>query len=256
MGKLLKYLGDIPLINIDEGAVQNYIYGELKTRKASGVGVDYTILVTAFRFAMRKKLIVENPMEGVIRPKSPRRLPRKFQLHEVRKIFSVIDRKDDRIIMLILLLTGLRINELLSLTWDEIDFKSQIMRITGKGGHERNLFLSGLLSDLLSKIERKGSLMFPDLNYQILGYRFRRYFDLAGIPPRSGMFHRFRHTFGSLLGDMGSSAFVLKQLLGHSSTAMSEIYTNLSNRSLRTSMNQLGEVLKSEIDLDTFLDTN
>lgn len=185
-----------------------------------------------------------------------------FTIDDLKRIEAVVTRQDDRQIMWFLILTGMRIGELLSLTWDDIHLDQGIIKVLGKGNKVRiiriNEDLKGLLDQL--KADSGDVLVFPGLrnasgntkttfgkrSYSRIAKRFKSYFVKAGV---QGTLHKFRHTFACRMLMKGVGERTLQMLLGHESITTTEIYSHLSMDFLVDIMNKLtiSELRGSEV---------
>ncbi len=178
--------------------------------------------------------MIDNYVTGQLsRGRKPRGVINKEELHN----------KEDRAITLTLVLTGIRIGELLSLKWSNVNLNDGFIIVKGKGGHERIVLIGSLLREVLKDLPKydETDLVFPGFryhgkklavhgkkSYSPLRTRFSRYFEQAGIEKDRGTFHRLRHTVGSTLGDKGYTSLQISKLLGHTSERTIKIYTTIS----------------------------
>ena len=268
---LVKFLNDIEIVLITPEMLDDYISMQLsRGRKPRGVVNDLKVFRTAFNWAIRQGWITRNPVSEVDFPRVPRQVPRRLTDDELRKLLNVIHEnedhcKEDRAITLTLTLTGMRINELLSMQWSSVKLPEGYIIITGKGGHERILLIGSLLREVLESLPKydETNLVFPGFryhgktpvvqgkkSYSPLRDRFSDYFSQAGIEKGLGTFHRLRHTVGSSLGDEGYSSLQISKLLGHSSEKTTKIYTTISEFYVRDMVEGLNNKVRS-LETDT-----
>jgi integrase/recombinase XerD len=135
----------------------------------------------------------------------------------------------------LMLYTGLRLSEVAGLRWDQVDLEARRLRILGKGNKERVIPLSPNTVPALRarRLRTPGEWVFPS------GYAYREHVHtgtvrnmvlkaaklagLRGVNP-----HRLRHTFATTLVDNGVDIRRIQALLGHSSLATTQIYTQVS----------------------------
>jgi len=141
--------------------------------------------------------------------------------------------------------TGLRRGELLNLRWGDIDLGGARLRVrnrdgfTAKNGRERTVPLRGGALETLRQmyetrdpldnapvfVDADGSPVKPDR----VSKRFKFYVRKAKLPGREELsFHSCRHTTGSWLSMQGVPLRVISEILGHSSTQVTEVYSHLS----------------------------
>lgn len=213
----------------------------------------YIALRSAFEKAAQWNLIKENPFRKAKKPRPPEAIPAFFNEKELRLFVSVIENRDFRELCITAVLTGLRLGELLSLSWKDIDFDSKVILIqnskafTTKSKRSRAVPMSDNLCQML--IERKRNLrneaetVFHDAKGKQLkegtaSQRFKRYVRRAGLNDKLH-FHSLRHSFASALVMSGVSLYAVQKLLGHSHSETTEIYSHLSPQQLHKEVNGL-----------------
>ena len=144
----------------------------------------------------------------------------------------------------LLLDTGLRIDEALSLRRDNVDFDNLLLHVLGKGRKERVVPMSGEMRKLLWRwLQGQGEassagLVFATRDGKKLGQRnMLRHFKVLGTRLRiSGVrfsFHTLRHTFAVNYIRNGGDVFRLQRVLGHSTLEMTRKYVNLQTSDLQ-----------------------
>ena len=186
----------------------------------------------------------------------PRRLPRDLTKDELRALFiraatEAASRPDDvsratlHLGLELLFATGVRIGELCGIQTENLDIAGGTIRINGKGNRERRVYLvdERLRTHLTSYLDvrratrpltdallvtRRGTPAKPD-------YFRRRLHNLARAAPirRRVTPHMLRHSAATQLLDAGVDIRNVQKLLGHSSISTTEIYTHVSDVSLR-----------------------
>jgi len=263
MSNLISRIGDLPLPKITKNHIQEFVAYELdRGRKPGGVSDDLRTFRAAFNWAIEEKFMVINPVVGIKFPRVPRRLPRRLSPTEFTNLLKAIDREGDKKIALTLILTGMRISELLSLTWANVKIEQSYIFVKGKGGNEREIPIGSYLKEIFLTVPRyeESHLVFPGMllrgrtltpkgkiSYTRIRARFSVYFAKAGIEGY-GVFHRLRHSFASIIADSGHTSFDLKQLLGHASTSTTEIYTWLGGTRLRSTIEALNDGVREMIE--------
>ncbi len=200
-----------------------------------------------FRFACREGLFENNHTTAVRSPKQPKPLPRHLRPGELESLLHAaggdqpLERRDLAILEL-LYAAGLRVSELVSLDWQDLDLEGRVLRVIGKGGKERMVpFGVPAASALRHWLEVWYEIRAADreveepvfLNYrgERLGDRsVRRIIDrcvekaavASGVHP-----HTLRHTFATHLLEGGADLRAIQELLGHSSLSTTQRYTNL-----------------------------
>lgn len=209
-------------------------------------------LKTYFKFLKRRKEIQENPMLKVIAPKVGKRLPVVVKEIELENLFEKINFGEgyaavrDEMVMEMLYSTGMRRSELINLTPNDLDFFNAQVKVLGKGNKERLIPFARPLSDRLKNyleirkdefelggtdflfLTGKGKKMYPKLVYNLV----KKYLSqITTVEQRSP--HVLRHSFATHLSNNGADLNAIKELLGHSSLAATQVYTHNSIEKLK-----------------------
>lgn len=210
-------------------------------------------LRTFYKFLQREKLIEHNPTLQVIAPKVPRRLP---VIIEESKISALLDSEDvfentfegirDRLVVELLFGTGIRLAELLSIRHSDINTYEQHIRIFGKRSKERIIPINVSLMKLIKEyICEKNSQKFDNLSsflivtstgqgaYPKLIYRIVKKHLTNITTNQKKSPHILRHSFATSLLNNGADLNAIKELLGHSSLAATQVYTHNSVEKLK-----------------------
>lgn len=188
----------------------------------------------------------DDPSPALPRPRTRRPLPRLLGHGEVEALFAraeeeaVADKREAvRLLALLELLygSGLRATELVSLPVNAVPRDAPFLNVTGKGGQQRLVPVSGRAREALSRWlalrGEGGKLLFPGTGKS--GHLTRiRLFQLlralaarAGIDPEKVSPHVLRHAFATHLLEGGADLRVLQTLLGHADIATTQIYTHV-----------------------------
>jgi integrase/recombinase XerD len=171
-----------------------------------------------------------------------------FSLDQIRRLGSYRSRtKTDRRVQtaaLLVLDTGMRLNEVLSLERRDIDLDNALVTVRqGKGGKQRLVPLSVEMRNVLYLYTRRnaaesGLVFYAGRGLKLLQNNFRR--DLKDLCRRlaivgiNGGFHVLRHTFAVNYIRAGGDVFRLPRILGHSSLEMTRRYVNLQVEDLQS----------------------
>ncbi len=190
-----------------------------------------------------------------IRP--PKRLPRALETREMQFLLKLCETEADRtmercsfeqrllyVAVLIMFSTGLRVSELVSLSLNDASMNESSFLVRGKGNKERRVYLSSRRAVkavnrfLAERLEvSKVGPFFVNSHGKPLSTQWIRK-RLAEIATRAGVTrrvtpHMLRHTAATQLLEAGVDIRFVQKLLGHSSIATTQIYTQVSDRSLR-----------------------
>ncbi len=194
------------------------------------------------RFLVEENIISERILRRKIRLRTPNFLPRAIAPSDVRKILAVINNTRDRALILVLLRTGMRIGEVLSLKMRDLDVRDKKIRIYEgeKNSLGRVVYLSDdalvALQLWLKKRDKSREYLFYGLNRSTICYSsawniFAQYLRQAGLQHKGYSIHSLRHTFASELLNAGMRLECLQLLLGHSDITMTRRYARLTDRS-------------------------
>jgi integrase/recombinase XerD len=237
-------------VTVARGVTPHLIRLYLDSMRAEGlssglIARDFGALKCYFRFLARERLIPQNPVQLVEKPRMEQKLIRPLSMDQVRVLLSKANQKrftGHRVwTMAVLILdTGLRRAELLGLKRDDVDFGKGVLRVMGKGAKEREVpFGTTAKQALWNYLMRRGELAGQDFVFvsqfgdsvcpRWLNKSFKRLGELAGIKGVRVSPHTLRHTFATQYIKNGGDAFSLQQILGHSTLEMVKIYVGLAD---------------------------
>ena len=217
-------------------------------RKASALRQFYGFLVD-------EDLREDDPSAALPRPATRRPLPKILSHAEVEALFAraELEAESDRVssVRLLTLLellygSGLRATELVSLPLAATPRDAPFLTITGKGGQQRMVPVSGrarqALSRWLALRPAGGKFLFPSRGKHLTRVRlFQLLKDLAvraGLDPAKLSPHVLRHAFATHLLEGGADLRVLQTLLGHADIATTQIYTHVDAARLVALVNE------------------
>lgn len=201
-------------------------------------------LSSFYKFLRREGVVLKNPVRQLHSQRVPERLPSYLKEPEAEKMMEEVDFAEgfkgftDRLICELLYATGMRRAELLQLKEKDIEWSLKQIRILGKGNKERLVPVSpALLDTLRDYIHQKKQLEAYDSNYLLnmengqpvyAMYVYRtvknHMRDVTTLQKKSP--HVLRHTFATHLLNNGANIQAIKDLLGHSSLAATQVYTH------------------------------
>ncbi len=205
-----------------------------------------------YRWLLRRGSITFNPAADIILAKAPKRLPEFVKEQEIEAIVKNGDISDFRshrahIAILMLYSTGLRQEELRTLTDADIDFSLREAKVTGKRSKQRVVPLPPELLDEIAEWQKVRDARYPSLPAPrplLAGTNGaiskKTLYDivrnaLSGSSAMRKSPHVLRHTFATSMLNDGASLDAVKEFLGHSSLATTQIYTHLSFNELKKS---------------------
>lgn len=198
----------------------------------------------------------------------PRRLPRSLTVEEMRRLLRTAKREAQgggpsermlHFVVVCLFSTGLRISELTAAKLCDVDMCEGSILVHGKGSRERKVYLPGeeaqdaLIRCLRTREGVAGKakeqlLLTPDgqaVKPQHLRHRMAGLAKRAGIERRVTP-HMLRHTAATQLIEAGVDIRFVQKLLGHASIATTQIYTQVSDSSLRTTLERANTLRRME----------
>ena len=206
-----------------------------------------------YRYMTREGLRRDDPTTQIAMPKIGRSLPRSLSEEEVESLLNapvVLDPlgSRDRAMLELLYATGLRVSELVSLKYNQLNLNQGVIRILGKGNRERLIPLGDeamrCLRDFLAVgrgeilLERTTEYLFPTrrgdrMTRQAFWHIIKRYAAKSGIN-RDLSPHTLRHAFATHLLNHGADLRVVQMLLGHSDLSTTQIYTQVDRSQLKS----------------------
>lgn len=220
-----------------------------------------------FKWAVNECYLDHSPFDGLNEKfRLPKRLPRCIDSENAEKLRCALYKQGEKKIsawaykagVLILLETGIRIGELVKIELDDISLSDQCIRIQGKGNRQRIVYLFSDATYIATKnyfhlrktIESDSTKFFvTDSGNQITTQSVRKFLkNLAmdhDIVPHITP-HMLRHTCATQWLTDGLDIRHVQKLLGHYSISTTEIYTHVSDHSLRIALQRISE--KREID--------
>jgi integrase/recombinase XerD len=249
-----KWLNNNSLIDVDKKQIQDYFsYRKDSNISASTQSRMLTCLHSFYQFLSDKKNLKIDPTEQLDYPKLEKKLPIFLNVQEVERLLEAPNSKSlfgqrDRAMLELLYSCGLRVSELINLSYHNINLKDEFIRIHGKGNKERLLPMGEIAIDYLTKYElnsrpallkngQSDSYFLSNrgraMSRQNFFYIIKDYASKAGIDkPLSP--HSLRHAFATHLVQKGADLRSVQLMLGHSDISSTQLYTHIQNAQLKT----------------------
>ena len=244
---------DCRLHQITAADIRRFVVGLHGNNSGATVARKLSALRTFFRFSLREKLIVVDPVRSIAGPKVGRHIPVFLTVDETFALLEAPSPKDtymvrDRAILELLYSTGMRVSELVSRDLTNLDFKEEMLTVRGKGDKERLVPVGGpaieavrnwLLQRLQLLEKRAGRGRPVEKNALFLNGRGGRlsvrsvermvkmYGERAGVLQLVTP-HALRHSFATHLLEMGADLRSVQELLGHASLSTTQRYTHVT----------------------------
>jgi site-specific recombinase XerD len=195
--------------------------------------------LAAVRAFLRFTLGPARVPDASLAPRRPRRLPTAPKAQEVDSELDALGAGDplgtrNRALAELVYSAGLRSQEAVDLSLRDVDFEAETVRVLGKGGKERVVPLGEEAAYWLGRWLQVRPRLARDADDALfLSARGRR-LDTSTVRRLLPHPHRLRHAFATHLLEGGADLRTVQELLGHASLATTQIYTHLSDASLRT----------------------
>jgi integrase/recombinase XerD len=220
--------------------IRIYLANYAKTGvKVNTIATEQSILKSFFGWLEAEEYISKNPMRLIKPIKAEKRIRKPLSKEIIEKLVDGAVTLRQKAIILLLYSSGIRVSELVSLNKSDINWHDKSFYVIGKGDKERKTYFSAraqlaLQKYLESRSDNNAALFVSHIDpYDRLSRRTieREVKEIAqnANVDRSVFPHIFRHSFASHLLSNGADITVVKELLGHSSVATSEIYSQISN---------------------------
>ncbi len=228
-----------------------------KGLKAKTVSRKITSLKSFFKYCIQNGFIENNPTAKLQAVKIPQRLPDFVQEEDMKKLFRDLKFTEDYTgkrnyaILNILYGTGIRVSELVNLQVQNLNLHYRSLKVLGKRNKERIIPVNKELNETLENyllyrksfitdnkatpdkdwlfLSNQGNKTYPKLIYNIVKSHLEQVTTIGKKSP-----HVLRHTFATHLLSHGADLNAIKELLGHSNLAATQVYTHSSIDQLKS----------------------
>jgi len=201
-----------------------------------------------YRFELKQGRLRQNPVKGIVKPKKPSSLPQYLEVSQAEQIYQPTEEGwealRNSVILRLLYETGMRRSELLGIQLKDIDLSKGQVRVLGKRNKIRIIPISKELIHEINSlteanqaiseentflfIQSKGEELSTFQLYQIVKKKLSQWTTMKKRSP-----HILRHSFASHMLNQGADLNVIKEILGHSSLAATQVYTHLNIEKLK-----------------------
>lgn len=245
--RLLQFL-DSEEIDHPGKVTQHHIRAFVAQRHRQGLGgKSLQRLLSAvrsfFRWMLREGFVEHNPATPVKAPKSPRHLPATIDADSIGQLLDIPCDTPlairDKAIMELFYSSGLRLSELASLRWEQLDLASGMVTVTGKGNRTRMVPVGRMATKALLEWRKNcGEFASFDQPFvfvsnrgnpiatRTIQARIRYWAKRQGIPQNIYP-HLLRHSFASHMLESSGDLRAVQELLGHADISTTQIYTHL-----------------------------
>jgi integrase/recombinase XerC len=253
-----EYEKDMAVEAVRTTYIRSWLAG-LKEAKMASKSINRKIssLRSFFKYLLKLEIVSVNPVAIIISPKVPKRLPQFVEEKDSKRLLTNIEFAEgfkgltEKLVLEILYNTGIRKAELIGLKEYQIDISNGNIKVVGKGNKERIIPVSKQLIDSLKLyiaekrrllgtdedkfvlVTEKGKSLNPKLVYNIAHKYLGQVTTIGKKSP-----HILRHSFATHLMNNGADLNAVKELLGHSSLAATQIYTHNTIEKLKDVFNK------------------
>ena len=247
LNKFFKFLNDYKIKDIKKITKETVRLYFLKQKNNNisnrTLGRYYSSLNSFFLYSIEHEYIGVNPLKFIDYPKYTKKIPEYIYDYQLEKLLNEKTSENveielrNKLIIHLLLDTGVRVSELVNIKVRDIDVEERIIKVFGKGSKERFVFFTSKTKELLINyfIKRKEKAITDNLLINYKGEKLtersvQKIIKLVGekigldIHP-----HLLRHTFATDLLNKGADIRMIQELLGHENLDTTQIYTHVSN---------------------------
>jgi integrase/recombinase XerC len=244
-GFLQQQFGELKLTEISTSVVRSWL-AELKEKKINSKSINRKIssLKSFFKFQLKAGSLTHTPMTGIINPKMGKRLPVFVEQQDMQILLTKVEFPDDwqgntdKLLIAMFYNTGMRLGELINLHEHQVNYNNKTIKVLGKGNKERIIPISDELMEQIKNysaqkdqqedrvhdfllVNEKGRKLYSKYAYLAV----KKYLGtITTIDKKSP--HVLRHSFATHLTNSGADLNAVKELLGHSSLAATQLYTH------------------------------
>ena len=226
-----------------------------ENKTAKTINRKISTLNTYFKYLEKNKVLIHNPIDKIIRPKVKKLLPEFIGEAEIYKLLSEYIYEDSyfgiqsQLIIELMYSTGIRRNELINLRMSDFDLSKNTLKVLGKRNKERIIPYLNSLNILINKfiekreqanfkskyvfLSSKGKKAYPKLVYNIVN----KYLSYISTKSKRSP-HVLRHSFATHMLNNGADINAIKELLGHTSLAATQVYTHNTFKKLSKAYKQ------------------
>jgi integrase/recombinase XerC len=238
------------LKNVTAAIVRTWLAGLKEAEKLTAKSINRKIstLKSFFKFLMREGIVETTPMGIINGPKINKRLPVYVEEKDIKTLFDYVEFPDDwkgrteKLVLQLFYATGMRVSELINLKTSQLDKAYSHIKVLGKGNKERIIPVSKVLVHALEDyikakpanapenifVNEKGKPLYARQVYNLV----RKNLSLITTVNKKSP-HILRHSFATHLTNNGAELNAVKELLGHSSLAATQVYTHNSIEKLK-----------------------
>jgi integrase/recombinase XerC len=243
---------ELTLTEVDADIIRQWIIDLTKKGyTASSVNRKLSSLRSFYKFLLLKQEITKDPTRKINGPKKKKPLPIFLKEKEINKILEETDFKEgfigirDQIIIEMFYATGIRLSELIGLNNKDINLEDSLIKVKGKRNKERLIPFGDELKESILRyisvrdgtitvkseaffIKENGERLYNALVERLVKRQLSKVVTLKKKSP-----HVLRHTFATAMLNNEANLNAIKEILGHTSLAATEVYTHTTFEELK-----------------------
>ncbi len=239
--QIYEYLGNLIVSDIAPENIE--VYKNKRRLEISGptVNRDVTLLKTFFKWAIKQGYASTNPAMEVDSFKEPKKEPNVLSAAESMKLLDACDEPFIRTFIMIALHTGCRLEEILSLKWEHVNFDNRTFLVVFSKRNQDDLIrMNTVLTNYMLSIKRDDGYVVSKSDgsrYQNIRKGWERVVKRAGIKRITP--HDLRHTWATLLREAGADLRTLQELGRWSDLKLLERYSHVREQQLRDTVEMI-----------------
>lgn len=218
---------------------------------STSVNRKLSSLRSFYKYLLRQGEVSVDPLRKITGPKNKKPLPSFLKESEMNKLLDDTDFGEgfkgcrDRLIIEMFYATGMRLSELVGLDDKDVDFSASLLKVTGKRNKQRLIPFGDELKETMLEyvdirnemisgrsdaffVRENGERLYKNLVYNLVKRNLSKVVTLKKRSP-----HVLRHTFATTMLNNDAELGAVKEFLGHSSLATTEIYTHTTFEELK-----------------------
>ena len=245
-------IGDFKPAEVTPELIREWIVSLMDKGYAStSVNRKLSSLRSFYKFLLKKKVVLVDPLRKITGPKNKKPLPSFLKENEMNRLLDDTDFGEGfegcraHLIIEMFYATGIRLSELIGLDDKDVDFSASLLKVTGKRNKQRLIPFGDELKEGMLEyvnvrneqvlesggaffVRKNGERLYKNLVYNLVKRNLSKVVTLKKRSP-----HVLRHTFATTMLNNEAELGAVKELLGHSSLATTEIYTHTTFEELK-----------------------
>ena len=245
-------IGDFNPAEVTPELIREWIVSLMDKGYAStSVNRKLSSLRSFYKFLLKKKVVLVDPLRKITGPKNKKPLPSFLKENEMNRLLDDTDFGEgfegcrDHLIIEMFYATGIRLSELIGLDDKDVDFSASLLKVTGKRNKQRLIPFGDELKEGMLEyvnvrneqvlesggaffVRKNGERLYKNLVYNLVKRNLSKVVTRKKRSP-----HVLRHTFATTMLNNEAELGAVKELLGHSSLATTEIYTHTTFEELK-----------------------